>query len=51
MTTHLVMPEPPQDDAFLHDVAVRLRETYHIDHATIQLESGGCVDQVHDTGA
>ena len=40
LTTHLVMPVAPADDAFLHEVAVRLREEYHIDHATIQIERG-----------
>jgi cobalt-zinc-cadmium efflux system protein len=40
LTTHLVMPLPPGDDGFLHDVAARLRREFHIDHATIQVERG-----------
>ena len=51
LTAHLVMPEPPDSDRFLHDVAVELREHYHIDHATIQLERGDgsivCHQELH----
>ena len=51
LTAHLVMPEPPDSDRFLHDVAVELRDHYHIDHATIQLERGDgsivCHQELH----
>jgi len=40
LTTHLVMPEPPADDAFLQDIAGTLKTRYHIGHATIQVERG-----------
>jgi cobalt-zinc-cadmium efflux system protein len=40
LTTHLIMPDPPPDDAFLHGIAGTLREKFHIDHATIQVERG-----------
>jgi cobalt-zinc-cadmium efflux system protein len=40
LTAHLVMPAPPPDDAFLHDIAATLRQQFHIDHATIQVERG-----------
>jgi cobalt-zinc-cadmium efflux system protein len=40
LTAHLVMPEPPADDAFLQRIALELRERFHIGHATIQVERG-----------
>jgi len=40
LTAHLVMAPLPESDQFLADVAKRLREQFHIDHATIQLERG-----------
>jgi cobalt-zinc-cadmium efflux system protein len=40
LTAHLVMPTPPGDDAFLHEIARLLKERFHIDHATIQVERG-----------
>ena len=40
LTTHLIMPQAPESDAFLVDVAARLKEEFHIDHATIQVERG-----------
>ena len=40
LTAHLVMPEPPDDDRFLHEVAIELRHHHHIGHATIQVERG-----------
>jgi cobalt-zinc-cadmium efflux system protein len=40
LTTHLVMPAPPRGDAFLHEVAARLKQEFDIDHATIQVERG-----------
>ena len=49
LTTHLVMPDPPRDDAFLHDVAIRLKEEFHIDHATIQVERGDDDTRCHQS--
>jgi cobalt-zinc-cadmium efflux system protein len=40
LTAHLVMPERPASDGFLHDVAAALRERFGVDHATLQIESG-----------
>ena len=40
LTTHLIMPAPPESDAFLHDLAAVLKDRFHIDHATIQVERG-----------
>ncbi len=51
LTTHLVMPEPPPDDAFLHGIAQVLHQRFHIDHATIQVERGDdsaeCQQEIH----
>ncbi len=49
LTTHLVMPDPPRDDAFLHDVAIRLKDEFHIDHATIQVERGDDDTRCHQS--
>lgn len=38
LTAHLVMPEPPADDEFLHDLARQLQQEFNISHATIQIE-------------
>jgi len=40
LTVHLVMPDPPQQDAFLHDITGQLKQQFNIDHATIQIERG-----------
>lgn len=40
LTTHLIMPDPPADDWFLQDLAATLRQRFHIDHSTIQVERG-----------
>lgn len=40
LTAHLVMPEKPGSDGFLHDVAAGLRERFGVDHATLQIETG-----------
>jgi cobalt-zinc-cadmium efflux system protein len=37
LTAHLVMPDPPADDAFLLDAARQLRERFGIGHATLQI--------------
>jgi cobalt-zinc-cadmium efflux system protein len=45
LTCHLVMPEPPERDAFLHDLAESLKSAFGIGHATVQIETtpdGGC---------
>jgi cobalt-zinc-cadmium efflux system protein len=38
LTAHLLMPEPPADDTFLHALASRLQQEFNISHATIQIE-------------
>ena len=40
LTAHLLMPEPPADDRFLHDLAIQLNERFGISHATFQVERG-----------
>ncbi len=40
LTAHLVMPQPPTDDKFLHEVSHELHEHFEIGHATIQIEHG-----------
>jgi cobalt-zinc-cadmium efflux system protein len=39
LTPHLVMPERPASDNFLHSVAASLRARFGLDHATLQSES------------
>ncbi|MGB3738020.1 MAG: cation diffusion facilitator family transporter [Pontixanthobacter sp.] len=38
LTAHLVMPQGHSGDAFLHEIAERLRHDHRIGHATIQIE-------------
>jgi len=40
LTAHLLMPVPPADDSFLHDLAQQLQERFKISHATFQVERG-----------
>lgn len=40
LTAHLVMPQRPASDAFLHIVTDDLRARFGVHHATIQIESG-----------
>ena len=40
LTAHLLMPLPPADDRFLHDLAQPLQERFRISHATFQVERG-----------
>ena len=40
LTAHLLMPVPPPDDGFLHDLARQLHERFKISHATFQVEKG-----------
>jgi cobalt-zinc-cadmium efflux system protein len=40
LTAHLLMPEPPEDDEFLHALAFQLQEKFKISHATFQVEQG-----------
>jgi cobalt-zinc-cadmium efflux system protein len=40
LTVHLVMPEPPASDTFLHDVGHVLRDRFGIGHMTVQIEYG-----------
>jgi len=41
LTAHLLMPQPPTDDAFLHELASELKRRFGISHATFQVEMGG----------
>jgi cobalt-zinc-cadmium efflux system protein len=40
LTAHLVMPQRPASDSFLHDIAKSLAARFGVNHATIQIESG-----------
>jgi cobalt-zinc-cadmium efflux system protein len=40
LTAHLLMPEPPIDDEFLHNLTKQLQEHFGISHATFQIERG-----------
>jgi cobalt-zinc-cadmium efflux system protein len=40
LTAHLVMPAGHPGDACLADIAAKLQERFHIEHATIQVETG-----------
>jgi len=40
LTAHLLMPVPPPDDGFLHDLARQLQQRFKISHATFQVERG-----------
>jgi cobalt-zinc-cadmium efflux system protein len=40
LTAHLVMPDGPPGDAFLHELAHELEHRFHIGHATVQVETG-----------
>jgi len=40
LTAHLLMPEPPANDEFLHGLAQQLQEKFKISHATFQIERG-----------
>ncbi|MCX7864464.1 MAG: cation diffusion facilitator family transporter, partial [Novosphingobium sp.] len=41
LTVHLVMPEMPRDDSFLHGLAMELEQRFGIGHPTIQIERSG----------
>ncbi|MEA3186361.1 MAG: cobalt-zinc-cadmium efflux system protein [Chthoniobacter sp.] len=51
LTVHLVMPEPPADDKFLHDVVHELHEQFEIGHVTIQIEHGSAGMPCHQKPA
>ena len=40
LTAHLLMPVPPADDEFLHNLAMQLQDIFKISHATFQIERG-----------
>ncbi len=40
LTVHLLMPQPPSGDAFLHGLAEELNTRFGISHATLQVERG-----------
>ena len=40
LTVHLVMPQPPANDTFLHEVGHELQDRFGIGHITIQIEHG-----------
>ncbi|MBT8062101.1 MAG: cation transporter [Xanthomonadales bacterium] len=47
LTAHLVMPDPPGNDAFLHEVTEMLHHDHGINHATIQIERGDAETDCH----
>lgn len=40
LTVHLLMPAPPKDDQFLHQLAQQINQMFNIAHATFQIERG-----------
>lgn len=50
MTAHLVRPENPDNDQFLHEICGEMARRFKIGHVTIQVESGG-VATCHLAGA
>lgn len=42
LSVHVVLDAPPTGDQVTHDIHERLRETFHIDHVTVQVESPDC---------
>lgn len=40
LTVHMVMPEPPTNDEFFHDIQHHLKDHFKIGHSTIQVEHG-----------
>ena len=50
MTAHLVRPENPDNDQFLHDLCGEMSKRFSIGHVTIQVERGG-VATCHLAGA
>lgn len=44
LTVHLLRPDTPVDDEFLHRIAHELHEKFQIGHVTIQVESGSSKD-------
>jgi len=38
LTAHLLMPVPPENDRFLHEISDQLQQKFGISHATIQIE-------------
>ncbi len=50
MTAHLVRPENPDNDQFLHDLCGEMSKRFNIGHVTIQVERGG-VATCHLAGA
>lgn len=50
MTAHLVRPENPDNDQFLHEICGQMSSRFNIGHVTIQVESGG-VATCHLAGA
>jgi cobalt-zinc-cadmium efflux system protein len=47
LTAHLVMPAAGATDEFLHDLSFDLHRKFHIDHPTIQIESGELAHACH----
>jgi cobalt-zinc-cadmium efflux system protein len=50
MTAHLVRPQNPDNDQFLHEICGEMAKRFKIGHVTIQVESGG-VATCHLAGA
>jgi cobalt-zinc-cadmium efflux system protein len=40
LTAHLLMPNPPEDDEFLHQLTTQMHQRFGISHATFQIERG-----------
>jgi cobalt-zinc-cadmium efflux system protein len=42
LSVHVVLDAPPEGDTVTHDIHERLRERFHLDHVTVQVESPQC---------
>ena len=51
LTAHLVMPAPPADDRFLHELGHELHEHFEIGHMSVQIEHGDPAYTCHQAPA
>lgn len=47
LTAHLVVPDRDAEDALLHSLTPKLKQRFHIDHATLQIERDRCSHGCH----
>jgi cobalt-zinc-cadmium efflux system protein len=51
LTLHVVPNETASSRAVITAVKDRLRERFSIEHVTVQVEEGGCIDHTRDAAA